>query len=325
VSRRGPERPRGGDDRVAAPAAPPRRRFLLGAAAALAGGVGACRSRGAGGGGGARTRVSPVTLHELRWDDAPFGPQRALVVVPADAPPGTRFPLLIALHGRGESGRGLEVGARGWVRDYWLDRAIGRLRRPPLTGADLRDLAPPAYLAALNAALAARPYRGLVVACPYTPDLLASPDLDAGAFARFVTTALVPRVRRELPVVPTPAATGIDGVSLGGRVALLVGLAHPEAFGALGALQPAFRPTEIPALAARARALAARGAPLPRLRLVTSTGDAFRATVEALAPALTAAGWRAELAVVPGPHDYEFNRGPGGYEMLTWHDRVLRG
>jgi hypothetical protein len=28
---------------------------------------------------------------------------------------------------------------------------------------------------------------------------------------------------------------------------------------------------------------------------------------------------------VPGPHDYEFNRGPGAYEMLMFHDRVLRG
>jgi iron(III)-salmochelin esterase len=29
--------------------------------------------------------------------------------------------------------------------------------------------------------------------------------------------------------------------------------------------------------------------------------------------------------VIPGGHDYTFNRGPGGIEMLLWHDRVLRG
>jgi hypothetical protein len=31
------------------------------------------------------------------------------------------------------------------------------------------------------------------------------------------------------------------------------------------------------------------------------------------------------LVVVPGPHDYPFNRGPAVYEMLLHHDRVLRG
>jgi hypothetical protein len=29
--------------------------------------------------------------------------------------------------------------------------------------------------------------------------------------------------------------------------------------------------------------------------------------------------------LVLGPHDYDFNRGPGGIEMLLFHDRVLRG
>ncbi len=32
-----------------------------------------------------------------------------------------------------------------------------------------------------------------------------------------------------------------------------------------------------------------------------------------------------EHRVALGPHNYDFNRGPGGLEMLTWHDRVLRG
>jgi hypothetical protein len=28
---------------------------------------------------------------------------------------------------------------------------------------------------------------------------------------------------------------------------------------------------------------------------------------------------------VLGTHSYRFNRGPGAYEMLLYHDRVLRG
>jgi hypothetical protein len=29
--------------------------------------------------------------------------------------------------------------------------------------------------------------------------------------------------------------------------------------------------------------------------------------------------------MLTGPHDYVFNRGPGGIEMLLFHDRALRG
>jgi acetyl esterase/lipase len=265
-------------------------------------------------------------VRELRFDEGPGAPQRVVVLVPPGATAAAPRPLLVALHGRGEAHRGLEAGAWGWVRDYGLDRTAAALGRPPLTAAALQDLGPPAYLAALNAALAARPYGGLVVACPFTPDVLATRGLDdAVPFGRFVVESLLPRLRRELPVIPTAAATGIDGVSLGGRVALLVGLEHPEAFGAVGTLQAAFGPNEIPALAARVRAMRARVAAPPRLRLLTSEGDYFKDTLGALAAAARAAGWPAELRVVPGPHDYDFNRGPGGVEMLLWHDRVLRG
>ncbi|HEY3356593.1 MAG TPA: alpha/beta hydrolase-fold protein [Polyangia bacterium] len=299
-----------------------RRGFLagLGGAAALA----AC-------GGRRRGAPSPAaatgpTIRELRFDDGPGAPQRVVVLVPEGAAATARVPLLIALHGRGEAHRGLAAGAWGWVRDYRLDRTAAALRRPPLGAADLADVATRASLAAVNAALAARPYGGLVVACPFTPDVLADRDLDGAApFGRFLVERLIPRLRRELPVIPTRAATGIDGVSLGGRVALLAGMAHADAFGAVGTLQAAFAGDEIAAVVAPARAMLQRAPAPPRLRLLTSDGDFFRGTLVELAAALTAAGWPAELKVVPGPHDYAFNRGPGGVEMLLWHDRVLRG
>jgi enterochelin esterase-like enzyme len=132
----------------------------------------------------------------------------------------------------------------------------------------------------------------------------------------------LPRLRQELGVGAARGRTGIDGVSLGGRYALLVGLTHPELFGAVGALQPAVREPEAEELAALARTAQDRG--LEHLRLVTSDEDYFKPAVEALAEALRRKGVRHELLVTPGPHDYVYNRGPGSFEMLLWHERVLR-
>jgi enterochelin esterase-like enzyme len=139
-----------------------------------------------------------------------------------------------------------------------------------------------------------------------------------------VVDHLLPRAWAETPCLRDRAATGIDGVSLGGRVALVVGLAHPDRFGAIGALQPAIQENESPALARRAREALADAAGF-RLRLVTSDRDYFRGAVLGLHLALKADGIEHEHLVIPGPHDYAFNRGPGGVEMLLWHDRVLRG
>jgi len=113
-------------------------------------------------------------------------------------------------------------------------------------------------------------------------------------------------------------------VSLGGRVSLVVGLAHADRFGAVGALQPAIQENEPPALARRARDAMGDAARL-RLRLVTSDQDYFRGATTGLHLALKSEGIEHEHLVNPGPHDYAFNRGPGGIEMLLWHDRVLRG
>ena len=51
----------------------------------------------------------------------------------------------------------------------------------------------------------------------------------------------------------------------------------------------------------------------------------YRDEIGALHRELTRAGEPHEHLVVPGPHDYPFNRGPGAIEMLLWHDRQLRG
>lgn len=257
--------------------------------------------------------------------DMPDG-ERAMILAPWPAtggPDPAARPILVALHGRGEAGRGLDVGAGGWPNDYLLDRMNRRLLAPPLTTADLRDMTNPERLAKLNASLAAAPYQGLGVACPYTPNLPDKSAAGAQGFARFVIDQLLPKLRAEAGAKGDRDRTGIDGVSMGGRLSLLVGLTHPEVFGAVGALQPAISVEEAPMISALAKA--AMNKAKVALRLVTSTEDYFLAAVRAASEQMKADGVPHELLVVPGTHGYEFNRGPGGAEMLLWHERVLRG
>jgi enterochelin esterase-like enzyme len=265
---------------------------------------------------------------ELEFEGSAVGPEKALAIVPRWGEPGEKFPVLVALHGRGESVRGMDVGARGWLRYYDLGKTIERLRSPPLTREDLKGFADETRLARINASLAERPFRGLVVVCPWVPDLVNERDrlnLDAPLpFGRFVVESLLPRTLEETPALGDPAATGIDGVSLGGRVALVVGFAHADRFGAVAALQPAIQESEPPAIARRAREAVGDARRL-KLRIVTSDQDYFRGAIGGLHLALNAEGIEHEHLVLPGPHDYAFNRGPGGFEMLLWHDRVLRG
>ena len=74
------------------------------------------------------------------------------------------------------------------------------------------------------------------------------------------------------------------------------------------------------------RVVAARRVrPQLAVRLTPSEGDPFRGAVGKLSSALQVAQQSHDSAILPGPHDYPFNRGPGALTMLLWHDRVLRG
>lgn len=269
-------------------------------------------------------RVVDATTHSrlLEWDiDGPIGPGRAAILVP-NGPPEARYPVLVALHGRGEAVKSPAVGALGWPRDYAMRRAIERVSAPPLTDPDFEGFSDPQRLARINADLAATPYAGLIVACPHVPDIGPNGG-DVRAVARFVTDVLLPRVRRETPAIDAPEATGIDGVSMGGALALRIGLTHPEAFGAVGSLQAAIAEEQATELTELAKAARVRRAGM-KLRLVTSHDDYFRGAIQHLSDAWRAAGIAHEFADIPGPHDYAFNRGPGSIELLTFYDRALR-
>lgn len=247
---------------------------------------------------------------------------RAAILVPRETK-ATRFPVLVALHGHGEAVKGPERGALGWPNDYALNRAIERVCSPPLSTEDFEGLVTPEHLSEINRQLATQPPSGLIVVCPYLPDLDLRRDSEIAGYGRFLAETLLPRVARELPAIATAESTGIDGVSLGGAVALRAGLGLPATFGAVGALQPAIDDAKVADLVELARAARSKRSGL-RLRLTTSAEDYYRKVTHALSDAWRGAGLAHDFAELPGPHDYVFNRGPGAYEMLLWHERVLR-
>src|SRR5690606_11661229 len=122
-----------------------------------------------------------------------------------------QVPLLILLHGLGETGDA-RLGAYAWLEKYGLGSAWQPLKRPPLVPLGRRGDWTPERLAEVNAELAARPFRGFAMACPFMPKLKGHAEMDA--YAAWLTAALLPRVRREARVFADPARTYLCGVSL---------------------------------------------------------------------------------------------------------------
>jgi hypothetical protein len=267
---------------------------------------------------------SSTNVRLLEWDlgSQPWGPGRVVVVVPVWGDETARYPVLVALHGRGEAVKPPAEGAMGWPRDYAMLRAFDRLRAPPLRESDYQGFVDPRRMAEANASLAARPFAGVIVVCPWVPDFDLTATADIAGYGRYITDTLLPRVRRDTVAFSAPEATGIDGVSLGGAVALRVGLASPESFGAVGGIQPALARGQNELWSTLAQAARARR-PGMKLRLLTSHADYFRSAITGVSQAWRGAGIDHDFADVPGPHDYVFNRGPGSIELLLWHDRVL--
>src|SRR5260370_3931746 len=130
-------------------------------------------------------------------------------------------------------------------------------------------------MADANSSLARHPLDGLTVVCRWLRDVRPAATADISGLSRFVLDVLLPRVRRETPALSSPEATGIDGVSLGGVLAMRIGLTSPQVFGAVGGIQPALsdgQEADWTALAQSARTLR----PGMKLRLLTSHQDYFR-------------------------------------------------
>lgn len=235
-----------------------------------------------------------------------------------------KLPIVIAFHGKGESALGPTRGYAAWVERYGLGKAYAALLDPPLTAAAFGGLARAGELSALNEELRAHAFQGVLTVGVYTPDLLLAvgePE-KIQRYAEWVAHTLVPEVQRKLPVASTiPRQVGVDGVSLGGMVALEVGLRFPAVFGAVGAMQPAVRGREalLAALAEQARSKHHQN-----LRLLSSDRDPLLPVTQTLSQELRKRHVAHQLVVTPGGHDYAFNRGPGAIELLHFHDRALR-
>lgn len=235
-----------------------------------------------------------------------------------------RLPQVVAFHGKGESKLGPERGYRAWVERYGLTRAYEALLGGLLVRDAFGGLVRDAELKALNAELKQRAFKGVFVVGVYTPDLLAEVEHPEriDAYAEWVAKKLVPKVQRMFPVVSdAPRSAGVDGVSLGGMVALEVGLRYPDVFASVGSMQPAIRgrEAELAERAARAQAVAPQA-----IRLLSSDKDPLLETTRKLSEELRSRRVPHDLKVTPGGHDYAFNQGPGAIELLHFHDRALR-
>jgi len=249
--------------------------------------------------------------------------RRFTMLLPVRPASGERARLLVLLHGLGETGDEA-MGVYAWLDRYGLRDAYRRLRRPPLGPTSKRPYWPEGRLAELNASLAARAFRGMAIACPYTPNIYEARDRGAmlDAYAEWLVAELLPRARREAGMVGADASrTSLDGCSLGGNVGIEVFLRKPEHFGAWGSVQGAFGSARLTSYAERLAAIVARLGARP-IHLETSTDDSFREVNLGLSRALAARGVPHELRVGRGPHAQPWLREAGTLEMLLWHDRL---
>lgn len=260
---------------------------------------------------------------DLKLEGERHAPRRARVFVPKRRKPNERFPVVVLLHGLGET-ENEELGVRAWSERYGLLSSDRRLRRPPVQREHPGRYLPDDRLARMNAKLVERAFRGFVVVCPFMPNVYKEPSTARAVdrYARWVKQALLPAVRESAPVRTDAESAAIDGCSLGGYVALEVFLRTPEEFGAVGGVQTAIG--ETPALLAAERLRDTLGRVGPRaIHIETSVWDPSLKVHEIWSARLKELGVPHEMDVLPGGHDQIFLREVGTLEMLLWHDRRM--
>lgn len=299
----------------------PRRTFLLATAAGAA-----SASLGARSGLSAPSALAvpaPADL-EIRDISVEGIGRRFVLLVPRHLGKDERVPLLILLHGLGETGDA-RMGTFAWLERYGLGSAYDRLRRPPVRRTSKRADWTDERVREVNAELVARPFKGFCIACPYTLNVskTRNPAGTLDDYARWLAEVVIPRARSEAPIIADAAHTAIDGCSLGGYVGLEVFLRRPDLFASWGGVQSAFGAHRAAGYADRlAKALASQGSRKVRLHIETSSGDPFREGNALLSSLLTKRGIANDLQILPGPHDQPWLRESGTLEMLLWHDRM---
>jgi len=226
----------------------------------------------------ARADDAPLSVRELPIPGAGRFGQKCLLLRPTRVPDNVALPLLLLFHGLGETGSEA-LGIHAWYDRYGLPEAYARLCAPPV----VRTLPRQRYLsderlAEINRELALSPFPDIALVCPFTPNVLgkdpSSPVLDR--YAEYIEHALLPAVRAASATLVGSARLGIDGVSLGGYVALEVFSRKPELFGVLGCMQGAFG-AQLAEVYARRIAEASAKFGQRRVHVTTSSLDPFRA------------------------------------------------
>jgi pimeloyl-ACP methyl ester carboxylesterase len=259
-------------------------------------------------------------LRNLRLFDASVDGRRFVLLLPRYLEPGRKLPLAVLLHGLGET-TDERLGAHAWFEKYGLGSAWQRMKRAPIERTSPRGEWTDARLQEVNDELAARPFRGIALACPFMPNPTGAGDLDA--YARWIEGSLLPRVRKEAGVGDDPRQTYLCGVSLGGYVSLEVLARLPRLFGAWAGVQTAIGTFAAPGYAEKI-ANGWKGGAHPMM-LLTSTQDHWKASSEALAAAFKSKNLAVTYRVVPGPHDQPWLREAGTLETLLWLDRIGYG
>lgn len=273
----------------------------------------------------AATEASPLTSQEIPVPNTGGFGQRCLLLRPSRVPASEPLPLLVLFHGLGETSSEA-LGIHAWHDRYGLPQAYARLAAPPVA----RTLPKERYLSdsrllEINAELAQAPFTDVALVCPFTPNVL---NQHRGAayldrYADYIERSVLPAARAATPTREGSAHLGVDGVSLGGYVALEVFFRKSRLFGALGSMQGAFN---LPLAEAYARRMADIVAEQGQrsIHLTTSSYDPFRDATLRLARRLGELGITATLTDGVGPHDQRFLREAGTLEMLLFQARALR-
>jgi iron(III)-salmochelin esterase len=246
----------------------------------------------------------------------------AVVSLPLDYEkhPTRKYPLVIAFGGAGECARTPRDGALAWLYYYKTDDAIRALKNNRITPDDFRGLVTPSHLNDFNKRLRARPYGGIILACPSSPPLSPLVGLEYPDYEEYIMNELVPALKKRYRVAD--GRVGVDGVSMGGARSMYYGFKYPEVFASIGSIQGAFGPYfDI------YRHFVGRYSEILKhrsIQLVTSDHDPMAPSVERMHHLLVEHSIRHRYLKLPGPHDYIFNQGPGALELLVFHDRALR-
>ena len=272
----------------------------------------------------ARAAEAVLAARELDLPNAGHFGRKCLLIRPTRVPPEVALPLVILFHGLGET-ESESLGIHAWFERYGLPQAYARLCAPPV----VRTLPQQRYLSdqrllEINEELRTAPLPDVAWVCPFTPNVLgkdpSSPVLDG--YAGYIEQVLLPAVRAATPILDSAAHLGVDGVSLGGYVALEVFSRKPELFGVVGSLQGAFGPKLAEVYARRIAEASFKFGPR-RVHVTTSSFDPFRDASRQLAQRLGERGVNVTLTLPAGPHDQTFLREAGTLEMLLFQARAL--